>query len=287
MKRQYIASILFAVLGLAVVPQMARSQVNSVNAYAYKSRDYEGKKKILWIGGGDSHDTLICAAALRPLVEQSGKYFVVYTEDYDSLKQLAPYSAVVYAAMVRALTPEQENSLATAVKNGMPVIGLHGATASFPSKYRAAPVIAQPANGTKERSTEFRPTIDLTKFKDFQDPTRFDRHKQIFTMFGGEFYGHPPLQEIKVRVKDGSHPAVKGVTDFAVMDELYMHRNMQDDIRVLLEAEFAGQRVPVAWVKQYGKGKVFFLALGHDPRSVTLEPYGKMVIQALQWALEE
>src|SRR5262249_13150558 len=40
---------------------------------------------------------------------------------------------------------------------------------------------------------------------------------------------------------------------------------------------------PLAWIRNYGKGRVFYSAFGHFPESFTQEPVRTMLLQALLW----
>ena len=62
----------------------------------YKMRKPEGRKKVLYIGGGDYHDDLRKAAILRKLLEVDHNYYVTYTEDYDVfLKNINNYDLLL------------------------------------------------------------------------------------------------------------------------------------------------------------------------------------------------
>ena len=79
--------------------------------------------------------------------------------------------------------------------------------------------------------------------------------------------GHAPLQEHRIRVNSGRHPIVQNVGDFNVFDELYTDPKITDEVDPLLEGEWAGKKHPVMWVRNYGKARVCYNALGHGPRA--------------------
>jgi len=95
-------------------------------------------------------------------------------------------------------------------------------------------------------------------------------------MIGGYFSGHPWNEKIGVAIDDRGHPlcAVFGGHGFEVGDEIYMHREpySRDLVRVLLRMD--REKTPdkgnrpdddyaLAWVRNYGKGRVFYCAFGH------------------------
>jgi type 1 glutamine amidotransferase len=57
---------------------------------------------------------------------------------------------------------------------------------------------------------------------------------------------------------------------------------------VLASALWKGEAMPVAWTKHHGKGRVFYLALGHDARACGNLIFRKLLLQGLLWtAIEE
>lgn len=43
--------------------------------------------------------------------------------------------------------------------------------------------------------------------------------------------------------------------------------------------------MPLVWAKTYGKGRVFYSALGHDAATWDNRDVGQMYLEALKWAL--
>lgn len=110
-------------------------------------------------------------------------------------------------------------------------------------------------------------------------------------LLGGKFTGHPWNEEIGVTVEEPGHPLVAafGGKDFRIADEIYEYGTPYDraKLRVLLSLDPARSNMGVkwinrkdgdfalAWVKPYGKGRVFNTSFGHrtelfwDPRMLT------------------
>lgn len=105
-------------------------------------------------------------------------------------------------------------------------------------------------------------------------------------MVGGQWVAHPGGDGIDytVEIVDHDHPITKGLTDFAVSSEhYYMH--VDPGNHVLATTDFDGVAMPVAWIKTYGEGRVFYCSLGHvaqvfdqDPQILT------MVTRGMLWA---
>ena len=112
----------------------------------------------------------------------------------------------------------------------------------------------------------------------------FYKWKEYGEMIGAYFDGHPWHQKIRVIVEDKKHPATKHLGDsFEITDEIYQFKTpyARDKVHVLLKLDMdsvknAGKRKDndnaLAWTHEYGKGRVFYTALGHreevwnDPR---------------------
>jgi hypothetical protein len=105
------------------------------------------------------------------------------------------------------------------------------------------------------------------------------------------------VQEASVDVEDPQSPLVMhAAPSFPFTEEFYQFRAFsRDNVRVLLtldtrsvdltadgvnrtDGDFA-----LAWVRNYGKGRVFYSAFGHFPESFTKDPVRTMLYQALLW----
>lgn len=105
-------------------------------------------------------------------------------------------------------------------------------------------------------------------------------------LIGAYFDGHPWVHEATVNIEDAEHPASRHLApSFRMVEEYYQFRNWsRERVRVLmtLDTRTIDLRLPgvnrtdgdfaLAWVKNYGRGRVFYTALGHfddtwrDPR---------------------
>ncbi len=109
---------------------------------------------------------------------------------------------------------------------------------------------------------------------------RFNR--KFNAMLGGGFVTHGPIHEFPVRVIDQGNPITQGVKPFQTVDELFFTEH-DADVHVFLEAEENGKTSPQAWTKPYGKGKVVFIALGHDHRTFLNSEFLNVVERATRW----
>lgn len=82
-----------------------------------------------------------------------------------------------------------------------------------------------------------------------------------------------------------SHPATAGVSDFELFDEYYEYELADDKVTVLAQRHRAdGAVIPVMYAREYGAGRVVYLALGHDMRAWGEPSFRRLVRQAMTWA---
>lgn len=130
--------------------------------------------------------------------------------------------------------------------------------------------------------------------------TSFFSWPEFGEMIGARFDEHPwGVTDGTVVIDDLLFPAMKHFPKISVIkDEHYQHKDFsRDKIRVLahLDAsklELKNQRVrrtdgdfPVVWLKNYGKGRVFYSTLGHAAEFWDDPNIQKMYFEAIKWSL--
>jgi scyllo-inositol 2-dehydrogenase (NADP+) len=94
-----------------------------------------GSRKILMVVGGPWHNGEQAGAALQQLLDKAGRWKLTVTTDLDALASLpaGKFAAVLIytTGFDDDLTPPREQGLATFVKNGGALVGVHSAAASF------------------------------------------------------------------------------------------------------------------------------------------------------------
>jgi len=108
-------------------------------------------------------------------------------------------------------------------------------------------------------------------------------HQGYIDLLGGTFRMHPPHGEFQVTIRDREHPITRGVNDFVITDELYV-TDRAPDLHVLATAVHEGAEHPLAWCRTYGSGRVFYLALGHDPGAVSNPGFLALAERGIEWA---
>ncbi|MCS7306098.1 MAG: DUF1080 domain-containing protein [Thermoguttaceae bacterium] len=128
-----------------------------------------------------------------------------------------------------------------------------------------------------------------------------NRHWPEFTeLFGATFTGHPWTEEVGVTVEEPGHPLVAafGGKDFRITDEIYEYGPPYDrsKLRVLLSIDPATTNMgarwiqrkdddfALAWIKPYGKGRVFVTSFGHMSQIFSHPQILQFYLDAIQWA---
>lgn len=207
--------------------------------------------KVLFLQGGwDGHRPAeIVERFVAPLLEAGADCEVV--TDLARLAEvdwLRSFDLISPCWTMGSVTPEQSAGLQEAVRSGTGLAGVHGGMGDA-----------------------------------FRGDTRYE------WMVGGHFVGHPHVGEYNVRVTDPMHPVMKGLpAEFVYRSEQY-YMLVDPAVRVLADAEYTNEgvvcRMPVVWTKQWGLGRVFYSALGHDPSEFDAFPgVFAMSVRGLLWA---
>jgi len=126
------------------------------------------------------------------------------------------------------------------------------------------------------------------QWKDFQE------------MFGAKFTGHPWNEEVGIKVDDPDSPLVAAwdKAGFRIADEIYQFGDPYDraKLRVLLSIDVAKTSMGVkwinrkdndfaqAWVKPYGKGRIFYTGFGHRTELYWNPKLLQFYLDAIQFA---
>lgn len=118
-------------------------------------------------------------------------------------------------------------------------------------------------------------------------------------LIGAYFDRHPWHQEVRIKVEDRNFPATRHFPPaFSITDEIYQFRNFsRDRVRVLMsldnssvdltkkDVKRADKDFAIAWARTYGKGRVFYCALGHRQEVWDRPDIQKMWLEAIRWAM--
>jgi type 1 glutamine amidotransferase len=111
-------------------------------------------------------------------------------------------------------------------------------------------------------------------------------------MLGGELDFHGPETAAEVWVEDAAHPATGAIESPMTLFEEYYHIKRFDPaaVHLLLALRFdpdAGQpaMMPLSWWRDYGRGRVFYTALGHREDVWQSPWFQQHLTGALAWAV--
>jgi putative membrane-bound dehydrogenase-like protein len=103
---------------------------------------------------------------------------------------------------------------------------------------------------------------------------------EFIKLVGGRFKSHQ-TGVFQVTNVNKTHPIMRSYGGFKAWDETYVHDNHGDD-RVILEKRDAE---PWTWVREQGKGRVFYTAAGHDHRVWDLPEFQDLIKRAVFWSV--
>jgi uncharacterized protein len=219
-------------------------------------------KKVLYLtySAGFRHDVIPLSMQLLPQIGKKNGFDVVATKDlaFLSAVSLPAYDAVVfYTTGELPISDADKANLLTWMRSGKGFVGIHSATDTF------------------------------YKWPEYGE------------LIGGYFDGHPWHQEVRVKVEDPKHPATRGLPAvWTLKDEIYQYRNWDRSKRhVLLSLDTSSVDLKkegvkrsdgdfaLAWTSTYGKGRVFYSALGHRDDLWQTPEYQEFIAGGIRWTL--
>ncbi len=115
--------------------------------------------------------------------------------------------------------------------------------------------------------------------------TAFTNSSAFVKLLGSAFDHHPhEHQDVHVKITDPEHPVTVRLGDFDIHDELYVLKDLADDVEVLAETRYQGRPLPVAYVRTEGKGRVFYCSLGHSEKQFRHPHLRKLLLHGADWA---
>jgi uncharacterized protein len=111
-------------------------------------------------------------------------------------------------------------------------------------------------------------------------------------MTGGQWVSHPGnIIDYQVNITATDDPIMAGLTDFDYRSEQY-YMHVDPSNRVLATTRFTGDHLadvagvvmPVVWTRHYGKGRVFYSALGHTSAEFAVPEMATIFERGALWA---
>jgi putative membrane-bound dehydrogenase-like protein len=112
---------------------------------------------------------------------------------------------------------------------------------------------------------------------------------QATALIGGRFKRHQ-TGEFNTVITQPDHEIMKGFVPFKTWDETYVHEMHNPDkivlqTRVELKANPTDIDEPWTWVRNQGKGRVFYTAYGHDARTWAQPGFHDLMFRGIVWAV--
>lgn len=111
-------------------------------------------------------------------------------------------------------------------------------------------------------------------------------------MTGGQWVAHPgDIIDYSIQISPTGDPITEGLSDFDYHSEQY-YMHVDPSIEVLATTTFDGSRfeeidgvvMPVVWKRKFGKGRVFYSALGHIADEFKVPEMKTMMERGALWA---
>jgi uncharacterized protein len=207
---------------------------------------------MVW-GGWDGHEPKQCVEVMAPILEKEG-FKVEISDTLDAFKdkdKMQSLSLVTPCWTCGELNPEQTQGLLEAVKSGVGIAGWHGGMC---------------------------------------DAFRGNTGYQFMT--GGQWVEHPGGGvEYTVKIINHTDPITAGIKDFKMKSEQY-YLLVDPSNEVLANTTFTdnpypwikGCVMPQVWKRTYGKGRVFYSALGHVASDFNGPEMKEIMRRGMLWA---
>lgn len=104
-------------------------------------------------------------------------------------------------------------------------------------------------------------------------------------MLGSLFLQHGPEVEFDIEPTGAEHYIVRHIPTFKADTELYQLAANTAAITTLLHAQWQGKFEPVAYIRPYGSGRVFYFSIGHDVGDMQDEYWQTVFLRGLRWSM--
>lgn len=112
----------------------------------------------------------------------------------------------------------------------------------------------------------------------------FRNSDKVVALMGAQFLRHG-TGVMRDTIAAPDHPVMKGYTGFESWDETYVHHKHNPEGRTVLAYHVDGaSREPWTWVRNQGKGRVFYTAWGHDERTWGHPGFQNLLERGIRWA---
>jgi putative membrane-bound dehydrogenase-like protein len=110
----------------------------------------------------------------------------------------------------------------------------------------------------------------------------FQNSEEFIRLVGAAFKSHG-MATFRAPATQPNHPVMRGVPDFQAEEETYIHTKHNPNRTVLAVRKEGNHEEPWTWVRNYGKGRVFYTAWGHDQRTWSQAGFRTLLTNAVKW----
>ena len=100
-------------------------------------------------------------------------------------------------------------------------------------------------------------------------------------------HGHDPYGSFRVEITGTEHPITKGMQSFETTDELYtclFPDGRPVEVLATATSKVENKTHPMVLLNHYGQGRVFLCLLGHDVKSLSVDPVQELYRRGTAWA---
>jgi len=214
--------------------------------------------KILIFSGNNNHDCQNTTPLIREILSCEENFTVDITERPDTINvsMLKLYNVIVsnwnmYPKMDHLWKNETKQSLVDFISRGGGFVCIHGTSATH---------------------YDWPPYLEITGGR------------------WGDKTHHGVIDDCTVQVVNQEHPITMGLHDFIIRDELWIDLECCPMAEVLcaVQAEeyknTPGKLEPVVMITRYGKGRGYYLVLGHDTSVMAHPDWQNLLVRGTEWA---
>lgn len=229
--------------------------------------------KALIFSGHNNHDWRATTPFLRKCLADTGRFDVRVIEEPagTSAATLKGYDLLVLDYNGARLGEAAEKAMEEFVRSGKGLVVVHAASYAF----GGLEVLGEAQTRTGIMEPAWPEYARMTGARWITNPRT----------------GHGPRRAFTVKFTNREHPITRGLGEsFIISDELYRGFVFEPGINVLATAfddaklSGTGKDEPLLWTLQYGQGRVFHTALGHDLSAMQEPGFVTTFVRGSEWA---
>ncbi len=168
----------------------------------------------------------------------------------DSIKN---YHALVFYDMTQTISDEQKKEFIELTKKGTGMVFLHHSIVSY------------------QQWNEFKNIIGGKYYEG-----RFNYAPEKISSYKHNLVLH-------VKLINPSHPVLKNINNFIIMDEGYSNIEILPGVLPLLSVDHPDCSGIIAWTNSFNASKVVYLMPGHDEHAYSNENFQKLIYNSIKW----